>query len=152
MKHVATKSARDKHVIQAAVWRFGPLSRVEIHKLTDLRPNTISTLVRELLNEGCLVEAGPSNNPMGRKQILLRLNQENSFLAAVELDDEMVIASALDLSPRIISSVREPTNLNGGVDGLVRQLLTCTRRAIEQAGVSNRASIRDWSTPRTAWW
>jgi glucokinase-like ROK family protein len=141
MKHAATKSERDKHVIQAALWRFGPLSRVEIHKLTRLRPNTISTLVRELLNEGCLVEAGPSNNPMGRKQILLRLNQENSFLAAVELDDEMVIASALDLSPRIISSVREPTDLTGGVDGLVRQLLTCTRWAIEQAGVSNRTLI-----------
>jgi glucokinase-like ROK family protein len=139
MKHVASKSERDKHVIQAAVWRFGPLSRVEIHKLTHLRPNTISTLVRELLNEGCLVEAGPSDNPMGRKQILLRLNQENRFLAAVELDDEMVIASTLDLSPRIISSVRESTNLNAGVDGLVGQLLSTTRQVVEQAGVPHGA-------------
>jgi len=81
------------------------------------------------------VEAGPSDNPMGRKQILLRLNQENRFLAAVELDDEMVIASALDLSPRIIGSVRESTNLNAGVDGLVGQLLSITRQVVEQAGV-----------------
>ena len=141
MKHVTSKSARDRHVIQAAVWRFGPLSRVEIHNLTDLRPNTISALVRELLDEGYLVEAGPSDNPMGRKQILLRLNEENSFVAAVELDDDLVIASVLDLSPKIRSSVREATNLDGGVEGLVRQLLSCTGRAIAQAGVSNRALI-----------
>jgi len=141
MKHVATKSARDKHVIQAAVWRFGPLSRVEIHKLTHLRPNTISALVRQLLDEGCLVEAGPSDNPMGRKQILLRLDEDHSFVAAVELDDEFVTASAMDLMPRIRSSVKEPTELSAGMDGLVRQLLSCTRRAIEQAGVSNRALL-----------
>jgi len=141
MNYVATKSARDKHVIQAVVWRFGPLSRVEIHKLTHLRPNTISALVRELLHEGCLVEAGPSDNPMGRKQILLRLDEEHRFVAAVELDDEFVTASAMDLFPRIRSSVKEPTDLSGGIDGLVRQLLSCTRRAIEQAGVSNRALI-----------
>lgn len=135
MKRVASKSARDKHVIQAAVWRFGPLSRVEIHNLTNLRPNTISTLVRELLDEGCLVEAGPSDNPMGRKQILLRLNHENTFVAAVELDDEMVSASTLDLVPSIKTSVRQATNLNAGIDGLVSQLLSTTRQAVEQAGV-----------------
>jgi N-acetylglucosamine repressor len=141
MKYAATKSARDKHVIQAVVRRFGPLSRVEMHKLTHLRPNTISKLVRELLDEGWLLEAGRSDNPMGRKQILLRLNEEHSFVAAVELDDESVIASAMDLFPRIRTSVKEPTNLNGGIEGLVRQLLSCTRRAIDQAGVSNRALI-----------
>jgi len=135
MKRVASKSARDKHVIQAAVWRFGPLSRVEIHNLTNLRPNTISTLVRELLDEGCLVEAGPSDNPMGRKQILLRLNHENTFVAAVELDDEMVSASTLDLVPSIKTSVRQASNLNAGIDGLVSQLLSTTRQAVEQAGV-----------------
>jgi len=135
MKRVASKSARDKHVIQAAVWRFGPLSRVEIHNLTNLRPNTISTLVRELLDEGCLVEAGPSDNPMGRKQILLRLNHENTFVAAVELDDEMVSASTLDLVPSVKTSVRQATNLNAGIDGLVSQLLSTTRQAVEQAGV-----------------
>jgi glucokinase-like ROK family protein len=141
MKYVSTKSVRDKHVIQAVVRRFGPISRVEIHKLTHLRPNTISTLVRELLDEGCLLEAGPSDNPMGRKQVLLRLHEEHSFVAAVELDEESVIASAMDLFPRIRSSVMEPTDLNSGVEGLIRQLLSCTRRAIDEAGVSNRALI-----------
>ncbi len=133
MKHVETKSEWDKQVIRAVVRRFGPLSRVEIHKLTKLRLNTISSLVRELLNEGWLMEAGPSDNPMGRKQTLLRLNQEHSFVAGVEFDEELVIASTMDLSPRLKGAVKEPTYLDGGMEGLIQQLLSCTRRAIGQA-------------------
>ena len=141
MKHVATKPARDKQVIQAVVRQFGPVSRMDIHELTNLRLNTISELVRELLDEGRLVEAGPSNNPMGRKQTLLRLNEEHSFIVGVEFDDELVIATAMSLAPRIISKVKERTQLENGREGLMRQLLSCTHRAVEQAKISGRPCI-----------
>ncbi len=141
MKHVLRKTQRDEHVILDVVRQFGPVSRVGIHKLTHLRLNTISSLVRGLLNEGRLVEAGRYDNPTGRKQILLRLNHEHSFVVGVEFDDELVIASTMDLSPKTISTIREPTYLDGGWEGLARQLLTCTQRAIDQSGVSGRPLI-----------
>jgi glucokinase-like ROK family protein len=141
MKHVTKKSERDKQVIQFLVRQFGLLSRVEIHRLTHLRLNTISSLVRELLIEGKLVEAGRSDNPSGRKQILLRLNQEHSFVVGVEFDDEWVIASTMDLSLKTKSTIKEPTHLENGMEGLIRQLLFCTRRAIDQTGAPNRPLI-----------
>lgn len=132
MKYVKTTSERNKQIIQFVVRQFGPASRVKIHDLTHLRLSTISSLVRELLNEGWLVEDGRCDNPMGRKQVLLRFNPEHSFVVGVEFDDEMVIAANMDLSPRRRSIVKEATYLNGGMEGLVKQLLSCTRQAMGQ--------------------
>jgi glucokinase-like ROK family protein len=141
MIHVTKTTERDKQVIQFLVRRFGTLSRVEIHRLTHLRLNTISSLVRELLVEGRLVEAGRSNNPSGRKQVLLRLNQEHSFVVGVEFDDEQVMASTMDLSPKMKSSIKEPTYLGGGMDGLIRQLICCARQAVDQIEASGHPVI-----------
>ncbi len=41
---VKKKSQRDKHLIEALVYQQGPISRVGIHALTNLRRSTISAL------------------------------------------------------------------------------------------------------------
>lgn len=135
MKAVSSKTARDRSVILDVLRRLGPLSRVDIHNLTHLRPGTISSIVRELLVEGHLREAGLSDNPMGRKQVLLEFNQAHGCIVAVEFDAARVVAAVLDLGARIQYSLSEPACLTGGVDGLVEQLVACARKAIAGAGV-----------------
>jgi predicted NBD/HSP70 family sugar kinase len=130
MKHVDNKKQRDKHVVEAVVWRFGPVSRVQIHELTRLRKTTISMLVRELLREGKVVEAGPADNPLGRKQTLLQLNAEHSFAVALEFDEEAIVAGSLDMQLRFRKIIKEPTDLSGGREGLLNQLKACTRKVI----------------------
>lgn len=139
MKDVSTKRERDKSVLLDVVRRFGPLSRVDIHDMTHLRPGTISALVRELLRERRLKEAGLSDNPMGRKQVLLHMNQDHGYIAAVEFDAEIVVAAILNLAGEIKQMMTEPTDLEHGSDGVVKQLLRATAAAIGQAGVERRA-------------
>jgi len=134
-RHVRTKSEQDKQVIEAVVRRFGPLSRVEIRDLTHLQLSAISRLTRELLEEGWLREAGRADNATGRKQVLLRLNEEHGFVLGVGFDDENVLAAVMDLRPRMRSTVKESTRLDHGPDGLVNQLLSCAREATRQAQV-----------------
>jgi N-acetylglucosamine repressor len=141
MKDVSTKRERDKSVLLDLVRRFGPISRVGIHDITQLRPGTISTLVRELLRERTLVEAGTSDNPMGRKQVLLRLNENLGSVAAVEFDAESVVAAVFSLGARMKQVVVEPTDLEHGIDGVVDQLLRCMDTAIAKAGVDRRALV-----------
>ena len=136
MKVAASKRERDRAVILDVVRRFGPLSRVQIHQLTRLRPSTISALVRGLLEENRLREVGFSDNPLGRKRILLSLNEEHSLVAAVEFDAEMVLAAVLDLGARIKHSLKEASYLAGGKEGLARQLVACARRVVKEAGLS----------------
>lgn len=135
MKHVATKSERDKIVIEAVVRRFGPLSRVGIHDMTNLRPSTISALVQELLTEDRLHEVGRSNNRLGRKQVLLQLNDQHKQVLGIEFDDETVLVTLTDLHPAIRNSLQEPAYLGGGSAGLIQQLIECTRRLLRRSKV-----------------
>jgi predicted NBD/HSP70 family sugar kinase len=136
MKHVSEKKERDRSVIEALVWKHGPISRAEIRQLTHLRWSVISDIVRELLIEGKVLEVGRSSNPLGRKQTLLRLNAEHGFIAVVKFDAESVCAAVTDLFPEIRSKTTETTRTTGGVDGLIGQLLSCTHEAIRQAGMA----------------
>jgi predicted NBD/HSP70 family sugar kinase len=127
---VKKKSQRDKHLIEALVYQQGPISRVGIHALTNLRRSTISALTRQLLIEGKLIEAGPSDNPLGRKQILLDLNRKFGFLVGVEFDDERVTAGVMDLQPAVTKVISEATDLSHGQEGLLRQLQSAVRRVV----------------------
>jgi len=136
MKHVSEKRERDRSVIEALVWKYGPLSRAEIRQLTHLRWSVISALVRELLDEDKLREVGRSANPKGRKQTLLQLSEDRGFIAVVKFDSEEVSAAVTSLFPRIKSKVAEATCTRAGVKGLLDQLFSCTRAAIQQAGIA----------------
>jgi predicted NBD/HSP70 family sugar kinase len=129
------KSQRDKHLIEALVYQQGPVSRVSIHALTNLRRSTISLLTRQLLTEGKLIEAGRSDNPLGRKQILLDLNRKFGFLVGVEFDDERVTAGVMDLQPSVTRVITESTDLSHGKEGLLRQLQSAVRRVVAASRV-----------------
>jgi predicted NBD/HSP70 family sugar kinase len=141
MKHVATKNERDRLMIEALILRYGQLSRAEIHELTRLQRSEISRLVRELLAEGWLLQAGRADNPMGRKQVLLRLNEEHRLVLAVGFDDESALAATMDLHLRMRSNVHEPALLDQGKDGLARQLIRLARQSLALAGVDPQALL-----------
>ena len=132
---VNSQRDRDRAVIMNVVRNFGPVSRVEIHRLTKLRTSTISLLTKELIDEGRITAAGLSDNPTGRKQVLLKLREEQGFVLAFEFDADNVVAAVLDLRPGIRALIREKTNSSDGTTGVLEQLKACGRTALEQANV-----------------
>src|SRR5882724_9880100 len=141
MNPSVSKPHRDRLLIQATAWDSGPLSRVDLHHSTRLRPSTISLIVRRLLDEGKLLEAGRGDNPKGRKQNLLRLNEQFGSILALEFDDEKITASVIDLYMQIKASIIQQTVLDQGVPGLIQQLFYCAHKAIEHAGIATRDLI-----------
>lgn len=135
MKHVTTKNERDRLMIEALIFKYGQLSRAEIHELTHVQRSEISRMVRELLTEGHLLPAGRADNPLGRKQVLLRLNEELRFVLAVGFDDENALAAILDLHLVMRSSVRGATVRDQGKDGLARQLRALANQALAKAAI-----------------
>ncbi|MBV6432704.1 MAG: N-acetylglucosamine repressor [Bryobacteraceae bacterium] len=135
MKRVNGKAERDLHIVEAVVRRHGPISRARIHELTGIRPSATSQLVRRLLKEGRLLEAGVEEGRLGRKGVLLELNEAYASALGIEFDDETVTAGVTDLHPRIRHKVTARTLLEEGTEGLIRQLLDVARRAIREAAV-----------------
>jgi predicted NBD/HSP70 family sugar kinase len=134
MSQLPKRSEHHKRIIEALVRKYGPISQVGLHELTQFRRGTISSITRELLSEGKLLECGRSNNPRGRKQVLLQLNPKFGFIVALQFDDETVTAGIVDLTPAILHQVSEPSCLTRGKEGLIRQLRACVRRVIADAG------------------
>ncbi len=141
MKHVKSKTQRDKLLIEALVWRYGPISRADVHELTHLQRSNISRLVKQLLAEGRILPAGRADNPLGRKQLLLRLNDEQGFVLAVGFDDEQVLAAAMDLHLSVRSTVARPAAMDKGESGFISQLLSCAGEALRQAGVGAKSLV-----------
>jgi predicted NBD/HSP70 family sugar kinase len=123
----------------ATVRRFGPISRVGIRNLTHIRQATISLLVNELLSESRLKVVGHAANPTGRKQVMLSVNEESSFVIGLDFDEEFVDVALLDLHPRVKQTLRERTNLSGGLDSLLRQLFAVVDHLICTSGVDASA-------------
>ncbi len=138
MKHVTSKNERDRLLIEALIWKSGPLSCAEIHELTHLQRSEISRLTRELLKEGRLVQAGRADNPLGRKRLLLRTNEEQGLVLAVGFDDQDVVAATLDPNLQIRSEVRQAAFLGEGTEGLIGQLQDSARAALRAAGATSR--------------
>lgn len=135
MRYVSSQRDRDKGVILNVVRNFGPISRVEIHRLTQIRMSTISLITKDLIAESLLTEDGFSDNPTGRKQILLKINEHEGFILGIEFDADEVTVAILNLEPRIQHLSKEPTVRDGGTLGLVDQLKSCARRTLEAAGL-----------------
>jgi predicted NBD/HSP70 family sugar kinase len=129
------KAERDRHVVEAIVRRFGPISRAKIHELSQIRLSATSTLVRSLLEEGRLAECGVEESAVGRKSALLRLNESYGSVIGIEFDDESLSVGVSDLHPQIRHLVTEPVQLDGGQDKLIRQLLSVTARALQEGQV-----------------
>jgi N-acetylglucosamine repressor len=120
-------------MIEALLRRLGPVSRARIHALTGIRLSATSQLVRELLAEGRVEEAGIEESRLGRKGVLLQLNADYRSIVGIEFDDETVSAGVTDLRPALRLLHSEPTRLDHGRDGLIRQLLSATKKAIRKA-------------------
>lgn len=130
-RKVISRSDRDKQTIESLVRRLGPTSRARIHEVTRIRLSATSQLVRDLLTEGRLVEAGVEDGRLGRKSVLLQLNEQYRSVVGLEFDDECVTAGVTDLRPRVRKVLRERTRLERGQAGLLDQLLCVTRKAME---------------------
>lgn len=130
---MALKPDRDRQTIAALLRADGPLSRGAIHARTGIRLSATSDLVRQLLADGRITEAGTEPGDRGRKGVILRLNENYRSVVAIEFDDESVTAGVTNLAPEIQHLFTEPTKTSGGRPALLRQLRRLTRRALDAA-------------------
>lgn len=76
-----TNHQRQRFILLNMVNHFGPISRKKLTVLSNYRPASVSELIKELLDEGLLIETGHFSTGHGRKRVLLDINKE--FLCAI---------------------------------------------------------------------
>jgi predicted NBD/HSP70 family sugar kinase len=75
-----------------------PRGRQELSEATGLSLASVSNVVRELLDEGIVIEAGSVDSDGGRPRVLLRMNPEYGYVIGVDVGETRVRVELFDLS------------------------------------------------------
>ncbi len=111
-------------------------SRVEIAEKTGLTAQTISNIVRRLLDEGLIVEAGkgPSDGS-GKPRMRLRISPEAGYAMGVHIDRDEILSVLIDLGGRVVGCSRSAMP-EGQDPSLTMDLISDTaEQLVEEASI-----------------
>src|SRR5215475_2601948 len=84
----------------------GPISRTDLAEATGLTQATMSTLARQLIDEGLVHETGRRESKGGRPLVLLDINPTARFAVGVQLGAESITYTTINLGGAIVGRVR----------------------------------------------
>ncbi|WP_246562389.1 ROK family transcriptional regulator [Streptomyces roseirectus] len=122
-------------VVLDAVRTRGEVSRVELAALTGLTNQTVSNVVRKLLDAGLVAEAGQAPSNGGKRRTLLSLRADGAYAVGVHLDPDAAVIVVVDLSGQVVGSRRLRLTDPGDADGIVDRVARAALRLVERAGV-----------------
>lgn len=100
-------------IVHQTIRLYGPISRADVARRTELTAQTVSNLVRELLDERLIIEVDRLNLGRGAPSILLAVNPEAAYSVGLDMDIDHLSAVLVDLSGVVQQSLHhtlsEPT-------------------------------------------
>ncbi len=91
----------------------GPISRVELAKLTKLSNPAVSAIIASLLEEGWVEEIGVAESTGGRPARLLQFNSRVGYLIGVDVGGTKMAGAVVDLAGNILARKTIPSKDNG---------------------------------------
>ncbi|MGJ9383544.1 ROK family protein [Salipaludibacillus sp. CF4.18] len=87
----------NRSLILSKINENGLISRADLSKITGLNKATISVQVARLLEEELIIETRQEHNVVGRRPIMLSINQEAGFVLGIDLDKHEIQYTVSDL-------------------------------------------------------
>ncbi|RDG36986.1 ROK family transcriptional regulator [Streptomyces corynorhini] len=120
-------------VVLDAIRTSGPVSRVELAPLTGLTAQTVSNVVRRLLDAGLVSESGHAPSSGGKRRTLLSPRADGAYAVGIHLDPDSAMVVVVDLVGQVLTSRRvrltDPRDPAVVVDQAVRAARRLTARA-----------------------
>lgn len=103
--------SHNRRAVLETVRLNGQLTRADLARLTALTPQTVSNIAAELLDAGMLLAGQPlREGARGQPAIPLTLNPDGAYAVGMQLDHQMLVALALDLSGRVRARLEAPVS------------------------------------------
>jgi predicted NBD/HSP70 family sugar kinase len=77
-----------------------PGTRQDLSAATGLSPASVTNVVRELLSEGIVIEAGSVDSDGGRPRVMLEVNPDHGYVIGADVGDTRVRVELFDLAMR----------------------------------------------------
>jgi predicted NBD/HSP70 family sugar kinase len=87
----------NRSVLLSSLYFDQPRSRHDLSEATGLSPASVSNVVRELIDEGIVAEAGSVDSDGGRPRVLLQINSDYGYVIGVDVGETRVQVELFDL-------------------------------------------------------
>lgn len=98
----------NKSLILNKIRTSEPISRAEIAKKTKLTPPTVSSIVRELIEQGIVIESDLGESSGGRKPTMLHINDTAFYVIGTDVGPHDIHSALTDLSGEIMYQITTP--------------------------------------------
>ncbi len=122
-------------IVHETIRLFAPISRADVARRTGLTAQTISNLVRQLVEAGLVVETARATGGRGAPPIQLDVNPDAAFSVGIDLDTDHLTGVLVDLS----GSVRARSNREVRLSSPAEALDVCeaiTTALADKAGIA----------------
>jgi N-acetylglucosamine repressor len=92
----------NRSIILNKVRQAGQISRAAIAKETKLTPPTVSSIVKELIEAGMIIESAQGKSNGGRKPTLLEINAKNFYIIGLDTGPKFLRTILCDLNGTIL--------------------------------------------------
>ena len=119
-----------------------PGSRQDLSVATGLSPTSVTSVVRELLDDGIIIEAGSEDSDGGRPRILLDINPNYGYVIGVDVGETRVRVELFDLAMTERAKAEYPLNpAEHDVDVVVRDIASGLSAVLTDGGVDPAAVL-----------
>ena len=124
-------------LIREAIYKFGPISRLDITKLLDLTFPTITTNISLMLEDGLLVEKcdDSSSSGRGRKTMLVDINPKSRLFMGIEMRRHASYAVIVDLKGNLISQ-KSVKRFHDDYEGSLEEACSLALVLLEESGMT----------------
>lgn len=112
------------------------VSRVEIAESTGLTAQTVSNIVKRLIDQGLVAESDKVSSGGGKPRVILRAKADSTYAIGVQIDGDDTSFVVADLTGRIITYDRRPTPQEKGPSGVIEHIAGSIKRLVREAKIS----------------
>ena len=121
-----------RHLILNMINCFGPISRTELITMTDYRPATVSAVIKELLEDHLIVEAGYCSAGHGRKRVMLEINKDRLCAIGIAFSANTVIYIVARIDGSILHQSEVPIRDGQPKQELVEEITAHTAELLRR--------------------
>jgi predicted NBD/HSP70 family sugar kinase len=119
-----------------------PCSRKDLSEATGLSTASVSNVIRELISDGIVIEAGSVDSDGGRPRILLEMNPGRRYVAGVDVGETRVMVELFDLTMSVRARAEYALDpREHGVDVVVDRIGAGLAKVLSEGGVDPSAVL-----------
>lgn len=131
----------NKSIVLNKIRVDAPISRAQIAKDTELTPPTVSSIVKDFLEQGLIKESESGHSSGGRKPTMLRINQQAFYVIGIDAGPETVNCIVSDLGGNIEKRLSVSIHLPTTEDAFMDMLKQCITDIIKSAALDPELTL-----------